>query len=629
MPLRDLHYRGACATPRRQRPDLRRAAEAVSFRVVGGQFMNNRRIQKVAVLCGMGVGLTLAACTSGEKPDIADPTSQRTAPAGSYIGTRDMSGNHVWRGIPYAAAPTGDRRWRAPVPAAPRANLFSAIDPGPACPQFASRFGGESGASKELRGDENCLTLDIYAPREIAPDETLPVMVWIHGGGNTIGNSSFYQGAELVRNGRVVVVAIQYRMGPLGFLRHASLRNDRDPVEASGNFAILDMIESLRWVRTNIRAFGGNPDNITIFGESAGGRNVFSLLLAPQAAGLFHRAISQSGSLGAHTAAEAENSTDATPPGHPRSSTEVLYTLLQQDGRAANREQARTQLATMSDSETAAYLRSKTTQEIFDAYADGEMLGMIDMPRTLRDGTVLPAGDPLDSLQAGNFNHVPVILGTNRDEQKLFLAADPDMTTAWLGWLPRIKDPRRYEAFARHASRNWKAVGADEPAAAMRASGHPDVWVYRFDWDEEGELLGTDFSQLIGAGHAIEIPFIFGNYDMGSELSLLFTDENKAGRKELESAMIGYWSTFAKTGTPGNGGDPARATWPRGPEFLLLDTEAGGGLRPSTDTLTERLVLQEIVQDSDLSPLERCEVLRRTLERQIRPDRGVLAKAGC
>jgi para-nitrobenzyl esterase len=591
--------------------------------------MENRGIQGMATACGLGFCLIIAACTPAEKPDVADPTSERTAPAGTFVGTRDISGNHVWRGIPYAEAPTGDRRWKGPVAAAALTATFSAIEPGTACPQFAGRFGGESGPSKQLRGQEDCLTLDVYAPRALAPGETLPVMVWIHGGGNSIGSSSFYQGAELVRSGRVIVVAIQYRMGPLGFLRHASLRAGTDPVEASGNFAILDMMESLRWVQNNIRAFGGDPDNVTIFGESAGGRNVFSLLLAPQAKGLFHRAISQSGSLGASTAAQAENATDATPPGHPRSSTEVLHTLLQQDGRAKDRTEASVKLASMSDSETAAYLRGKTTEEIFAAYIDGEMLGMIDMPRTLRDGTVLPAGDPLKTFQAGKFNRVPVILGTNRDEQKLFLAADPNMTTEWLGWLPRIKDPRRYEAFARHTSRNWKAVGADEPAAAMRASGHADVWVYRFDWDEEGTLLGTDFSQLIGAGHAIEIPFVFGNYDMGSELSLLFNSENEAGRKELEGAMIGYWTTFAKTGAPGNGGNPDQTTWTAGPEFLLLDTKAGGGLRPSSDNLTEELVLQEIRQDPDLSPLEKCEVLRRTLKEQIRHDDSDLKKAGC
>lgn len=591
--------------------------------------MRKSGIRGVATIFGLGLSLAGIACTPTEKPDVADPASRREAPAGTFVGTRDVSGNHAWRGIPYAEAPTGDRRWNAPAAPAPRSGVFEAIDAGAACPQFASRFGGEEGPPKQIRGQEDCLTLDVYAPNDMAPGETLPVMVWIHGGGNTIGNSNFYQGAELVREGRVVVVAIQYRMGPLGFFRHAALRDGQSPEAGSGNFAILDMIESLRWVQKNIRSFGGNPDNVTIFGESAGGRNVYSLLLAPQAAGLFHRAIVQSGSLGASSAEEAENATDDTPPGHERSSTEIIHTLLQKDGSAPDRSAAKARLDQMSAAETAAYLRGKSVSEIFAAYADGEMLGMIDMPRTLRDGTVLPAGNPLETLKAGEFHQVPVMVGTNRDEQKLFLAADPDMTTEWLGWLPRIKDPRRYEAFARHTSRNWKAVGADEPAAAMRASGHADVWVYRFDWDEEGTLLGTDFSQLIGAGHAIEIPFIFGNYDMGSELSLLFTEENKPGRDELQKAMIGYWTTFARTGDPANGGTTDQTMWLAGPEFLILDTAAGGGLRHSDDTVTEELVLQEIQSDKDLSPGEKCHLLRETIPRQIRHDGSTLAKAGC
>ena len=163
----------------------------------------------------------------------------------------------------------------------------------------------------------------------------------------------------------------------------------------------------------------------------------------------------------------------------------------------------------------------------------------------------------------------------------------------------------------------------------MRAGGHADVWVYRFDWDEEGTLLGTDFGQLIGAGHAIEIPFVFGNYDMGSELSLLFTEENKPGRKELEEAMIGYWTTFAQTGQPASDGDPDRTVWKAGPEFLLLDTSAGGGLRHSGETITEELVLQEIRSDTDLSPGEKCHLLRETIREQIRHDDSALAKAGC
>lgn len=570
-----------------------------------------------------------AGCTESRAPE-PDPTSERTAPAGTFIGTRDDSGNHAWLGIRYAKPPVGEYRWRASRRADPVEGKVLATTPGASCPQFASRLGGEAGAHGEVRGDEDCLSLDIYAPSDLEPGEKLPVMVWIHGGGNTIGSSSVYQGAELTRRGRVVVVAIQYRLGPMGFFHHASLGQGWDKTDASGNYAILDMIQALRWVKGNIAAFGGDPKNVTIFGESAGGRNVYSLLLAPMAAGYFDRAIVQSGSLRAASTVEAQNAVDdPSGKGHANSSTEVLYRLLVADGTAANRDAAKAAAAAMPAAETARYLRSKSVDEIFAAYDDGEGLGMIDMPTTLRDGFVLRDREPLDSLGAGKFYRVPIIIGSNRDELKLFLAADPEMTWQLLGFLPRIRDVDHYNAISDAASDNWKATGVDEPAAAIRRSGHEEIWTYRFDWDEEGSFLGTDFSELLGAGHALEIPFVFGHYELFSELSPIFNDDNAAGRREIEDAMIGYWSEFAHKGKPGDGGTAGAPVWEAGEAFLVIDTKADGGLRHSTETLTEEQVLTAIAEDKRLDPKQRCETLAETLRRQLRHDESRLGEYGC
>lgn len=582
------------------------------------------------ILAAVLVAAIGTACSKSVSPRVADPTSETRAPAGTFVGTRDASGNHAWLGIRYAEAPTGEQRWRAPRPAAPASGTVEAITNGASCPQFSSRFGGENGAEGEIRGDEDCLSLDIYAPADRKPGEKFPVMVWIHGGGNTIGNSGFYQGAELTRRGRVVVVAIQYRLGPMGFFRHAALGDGEDPADASGSYAVLDMIESLRWVQKNIASFGGDPDNVTIFGESAGGRNVFSLLLAPQAKGLFDRAIVQSGSLRAYSVSEAENpADDRAAPGHPRSSNEVLYTLLVQDGTAADRDAAKTAAAKMSPDQAARYLRDKSTAEIFAAYESQEGIGMVEMPTMIRDGHVLPARNPLESLANGRFHQVPIIIGTNRDETKLFLAASPDMTWQLFGVLPRVRDPEYYEAVAKHGSDNWKATGVDEPAAAIRASGHEEIWTYRFDWDEEGSFLGTDFSQMLGAGHALEIPFVFGHYDLGDELSVIFNDDNAAGRQEVEDAMVGYWSEFAHTGRPGNGGNPAAPTWKADSSFLVIDTTADGGLRHSDATLTEESVLAAIAADPRFDAAERCDALTLALQRQLRNDVSKLSDYGC
>src|SRR5262249_2311693 len=158
----------------------------------------------------------------------------------------------------------------------------------------------------------------------------LPVMVWIHGGGNTIGHAGFYEGGNLAASEKLVVVTVQYRLGPFGWMRHAALREGAtSDAERSGNFATLDLIQALTWVHDNISAFGGDPDKVTIFGESAGGQNVYTLLLAPQARGLFQRAIVESGGLWPTTPAEAENLADAAEPGQAQSSNEILLRLLQ------------------------------------------------------------------------------------------------------------------------------------------------------------------------------------------------------------------------------------------------------------------------------------------------------------
>ncbi len=269
-------------------------------------------------------------------------------------------------------------------------------------------------------------------------------MLWIHGGGNSIGRAGFYDGGNLAATHDVVVVAINYRLGPFGWFRHAALRGgESSAAERSGNFGTLDTIRALEWVRENIAAFGGDPDNVTIFGESAGGRNVVSLLLSRRAKGLFHRAIIQSGGMGGSTAAEAENFSDGDPPGHPYSSSEIIASLLVRDGTAPDREAARQHMASMGAADLESYLRGKSHQEILVAYAEdpSEPPGMLNFPQVFRDGAVLPREQPTERLARGTYNKVPVILGTNRDENKLFMAFDPALALLAPRSLPR--GPRR------------------------------------------------------------------------------------------------------------------------------------------------------------------------------------------
>ena len=519
----------------------------------------------------VGVSLLVLAATAcgsrGATPklSIAEPATKRSTPSGDVVGAVGRYGAHVWLGLPYAKPPVGDLRWRAPQPAEPWTGVRTALAYGAPCPQYTSPFAGVEGPLGAITGNEDCLSLNVFAPA-FPPDKVptgdarLPVMVWIHGGGNTIGTANFYDGGNLASSHGLVIVTVQYRLGPLGWMRNAALRADAaSDAERSGNFATLDLVRSLEWVRDNIAAFGGDPHRVTIFGESAGAANVYTLLLAPQAKGLFQRAISESGGLGNTTPAQAENLVDGADPGDAKSSGEILLRLLQHDG-AADRNAAKARLAAMSDAEVAAYLRSKSADALLAAYTP-DPSGMIQMPKVFGDGTVLPTEDFQDRFaRADGWNQVPVILGTNRDENRLFLYPDPRRVKKVLWILPRFVDEKTYLATADAQARLWKATGADGPAAAMRASDS-NVFVYRFDWDEEPTILGADLSKMLGASHGFEIPFVFGHFDLGRAGNKIFTQENQAGRTALSNAMMSYWAAFARSGDPGAA---RRAICPRG-----------------------------------------------------------------
>ncbi len=399
-------------------------------------------------------------------------------------------------------------------------------------------------------------------------------------------------------------------------MRHAALRDGAAADEQSGNFATLDLIRALQWVRDNIAAFGGNPDNVTIFGESAGGQNVFSLLVAPPAKGLFHRAISQSGGLWMSTPAQAEHFADDADPGDPHSSNETLLALLQRDGSASDRAAAKAKLAAMSPAQIAAYLRGKSAADVLAVYEPYPGNGMIEMPKVFQDGAVLPDGDLMTRFaEPDGWNHVPVILGTNHDENRLFMFGDPHWVKRYLWIIPRLRNEPLYRATSEYLARNWKATGADMPAAAMRGNAD-NVYVYRFDWDEQPHVLGADLSVMLGAAHGFEIPFVFGHFDLGPQGNVMWTDENKPGREQLSAAMMGYWAEFARTGSPGRGGDADGVEWlawdpsaPAAPKYLILDTAAGGGIRMSADTVTLDRLHTELAKDPRLrDSRDRCAI---------------------
>jgi para-nitrobenzyl esterase len=500
-----------------------------------------------------------------------DASSRRTLDHGDLIGFTGPYGSHVWHGIPYAARPVDQLRWRPPQPPQPWDDVHEALARGNACPQFASPFSGEGRGAKDIIGDEDCLYLDVYAPRaepgEVASGgRGLPVMFWIHGGGNSIGSTGFYDGGNLAATQDVVVVAINYRLGPFGWFRHAALRGEgTSAAERSGNFGTLDSIRALEWTRENIAAFGGDPDNVTIFGESAGARNVLSLLPSPLARGLFHRAVMQSGGMGGSTTEEAEHFADAAQPGHPYSSNEIVAKLLVQDGTAPDRAVARERIASMGAADLESYLRGKDHHEILTAYVEDPSSppGMLNFPQVFRDGAVLPREQPIARLARGAYNRVPVVLGTNRDENKIFMAFDPTLARWRFGLFPEALDEDRYQAQARHQANAWKARSVDGPAALMRAVQGPSVYAYRWDWDEERGLpLLYDGPKMFGASHGFEIPFVFGHWDLGPDSMLIFGGGSREGRETLSGQMMSYWAEFAYSGSPGQGRGGDLPEWP-------------------------------------------------------------------
>jgi para-nitrobenzyl esterase len=576
-----------------------------------------------AVFCS-AIGLAgLLACRSEPPAQVpsADPATLRRLPAGEVIGRAGRYGGHAWLGLPYAEPPQGELRWRAPQPLLPWTGTREALAFGASCPQPASPVGGDDSApAGTLVGSEDCLYLNVYAPA-FAPAEVptgaerLPVMVWIHGGGNTIGAARNYDGSRLAATHDRIVVMINYRLGALGWLRHASLREGREPAEASGNFGTLDQIHALGWVRDNIGAFGGDPGNVTIFGESAGGQNVLALLVSPLAGGLFHRAISQSGGTWASTPAEAEHLSDDAEPGHAQSSGELLLALLQADGQVAGRASAQAALAAMPPAEVATYLRGQPIERLFAAYPPGDE--RYDPPRVFRDGAVLPA-EPLHQAigRPGAYHPVPALLGSNRDEQKLFAFVDPSQVRRWFGLIPRVKDPVAYQRDAAYRSRVWKITGVDDLAHRLAGAQPGRVFAYRFDWDEEPSVLGADLAELIGAAHGLEIAFVFGHWDLGSAGRILFDAENSPGREALSAQMMSYWAAFAATGDPGQGRDGSLPRWSawrnEGAKYAVLDTPAGGGVRMAAESERLEDIARAILADPSYEDeAARCRALAR------------------
>ena len=429
-----------------------------------------------------------------------------------------------WDDIPYAKPPIGNLRWKAPRKIEQNSNLILPKD-GNFCIQRTSVLGGSSQFSDDLiSGSEDCLYLDIYAPKKKS-EGLLPVMFWIHGGGNTSGLKDLYNFSKFVKKHNVIVITINYRLGPLGWFTHPSIQSFQDGLDKTSNFGTLDIITALEWVNNNISLFGGNANNITIFGESAGGHNVLSLLASPLSDGLFHKAISQSGYTTTYTKEEAYGSDQQDVYNNKFAADKVLSTNdLSGYGSIKN--------LFLSDKQKYGedyqrYLRSIDGKALLETYKQISKDTYDRLPILTRDGIVVHTDGVSAGLAAAkNKNNIPVIAGSNQDELSLWLASNRYFVNASYPFtklvpLPKIEFKREdlYKLWVKTRSQGWKLRGVDEPLMELEKSGNNSLYAYRFDWDDQAKSYFADFSNLIGSAHGIEISFVTGDFKFGPIVS--------------------------------------------------------------------------------------------------------------
>ena len=552
----------------------------------------------------------------------AHPDTRRRVAGGEVIGARQADGTHAWRGMRYALAPTGPLRWRAPQPVPAWRGVLEALDHGPMAPQVAGLLAPvPTRRHGTIVGDEDCLHLNVFAPGWTPGSvpqggDRRPVMVWIHGGGNAVGTAASYDVARnIAARDALVVVTVNYRLGVLGWFHLPALHeaDQATPEERSGNFGTLDLIAALRWVRDNISAFGGDPACVTIFGESAGGQNVLTLLASPLAAGLFHRAIAQSPVAETFSVQEATERNAALLESHRTSSLEVTARLWAATGRARDVEAAADALRSLPAADLAAWLRSLTPQQLLGVFRPGSV-GIYLCPRPIRDGAVLPLQPLTEVFRAGAWNRVPVILGSNRDEYRTFLADKPEHARLLFGKLPLLRDRAAYVTESAYLSQAWRSLHVEAPADALLAGGHADVWTYRFDWDEAPAVPFVRPDILLGAAHGMEMAFAFR--DTAGELDIfgVNTPFNRAGREAVARAMGDAWTSFARDGVPSlpDGGVWTRRALQPGADTLLIDSPAGGGLRMAAIRQDIETLKQALRQTKDIaSGTARCRIYAR------------------
>lgn len=558
------------------------------------------------------LALCLAGCAA---PGTGEASMQRQTAWGPVLGSDDSatSGTWSWKGVPFAQAPVGELRWRAPRDPQPWAAPRPARAFAPACvqtqrlygPGLNNRYDETVGSSLgRTVGAEDCLYLNIWTPAS-RPAAPRPVIVFVHGGSNITGYTAdpLYDGAALAKHEDAVVVSVNYRLGIFGFVDAKALKTGQRE-ENSGNFALLDIVKALEFVAANAPAFGGDPQRVTLMGQSAGAVNVYALLTSPMLVArsrpLFHRLAALSGGLSTAASLPPGGIPAVLPaPVWAARGEALVHESLVAGRQAADATQAQQWEADAGPARTAAWLRSQTPDALLQVVRTRLAARGMAASNPIPDGWVL-AQDPIAAVRAGRYLRMPVLAGHTRDETKLFpqlfalrpalggisgrllddgavfsLAAryDPEAPpqTTLGQWIPPAYLPvgtpgTGFDSRARQLDALWFSAIRDDMLNALRTR-QDAVWAYEFEWDR----LPPPLNQIFGAAHTFDLPFVFGNFGHSLYSRFMFTRANAPGRLALSQAMMRSLGAFARRGDPNDAG--LGATWPAWPSRLVFDAD--------------------------------------------------------
>ena len=520
-------------------------------------------MRKAFARAAIAAALTVSTIASAEESLAQAPI--RVATANGEVQGLWQAGLQSFKGLPYAAPPVGPLRWRAPRPPSPWQGVLPAFAYGWACPQAAT----DDLPSGDM--SEDCLTLNLWTPPH-QDNAKLPVMVWLHGGAFEAGTTRMpiYDGSSLAQRG-VVAVTLNYRLGALGFFGHPELDEE---AKAEGvptaNYGILDQIAALKWVKANIEAFGGDPGNVTLFGESAGAISVLALMTAPEARGLFHKAIVQSGG-GRWIASSLDASAGRHLSAHQIGEKAANAFGFKSGGAVAN-------------------LRGKSWESILERLA---AIGVEDYAPFL-DGRLLK-GQIEQVFEDGGQAPVPLIVGANSYEgvllRKALHVSDAEVKRAAGGLFSQLSTmypPQILMSEGFTADHIWGDAHFVEPARMIaRAAAQARQPVYHYNFDFQPPLLRL----LGGSPHGLEVAYALGSLRkiVPFPLNVLMHRNNFA----VSRVMMTYWTNFAKTGDPNGGGE---LEWPRfakGREETLVF--GNDGVSVERDYLKERLDLFQTI----------------------------------